>query len=333
METRFVGRSGLQVSELCLGTMTFGADRGTDEATAHQILDAFVDTGGTFIDTANVYSQGASEEILGRWLKTHNRDDLVIATKVYGEAAPGQPPRGTGRKHVLAEVEASLWRLQTDFIDLYQAHVFDDATPFEETLSTLDSLVSSGKVRFIGASNYAGWQLQKSIELSRHHGWEPFVSLQPLYNLLDRGAELELLPLCRNEGVGVIAWSPLAGGWLSGKYTRDLGGPPVGARAGDEEWAGRNSDRTWRVIETVQAVAAEVDRTPAQVALRWVLQQPGMTGPIIGARTSDQLADNLGATGWALDADQLRRLTGAGDQQLPYPYELQRLPQFVRRPT
>ena len=330
METRFLGRTGLQVSELCLGTMTFGADGGTDEATAHQILDAFVDAGGTFIDTANVYGQGVSEEILGRWLKTRN---LVVATKVYGEAAPGEPPRGTGRKHVLAEVEASLRRLHTDFIDLYQAHVFDDATPFEETLSTLDSLVTSGKVRFIGASNYTGWQLQKSIELSRQHGWESFVSLQPLCNLLDRGAELELLPVCRNEGVGVIAWSPLAGGWLSGKYTRDLDGPPADARADDEEWASRNSDRTWGVIETVQAVAAEVDRTSAQVALRWVLQQPGMTGPIIGARTPEQLTDNLRATGWALDDDQIRRLTEAGDQPLPYPYQLQRLPQFVRRPA
>jgi aryl-alcohol dehydrogenase-like predicted oxidoreductase len=234
---------------------------------------------------------------------------------------------------VLAEVEASLRRLQTDFIDLYQAHVFDDATPFEETLSTLDSLVTSGTVRFIGASNYTGWQLQKSIDLSWHHGWEPFVSLQPLYNLLDRGAELELLPVCRNEGVGVIAWSPLAGGWLSGKYTRDLDGPPAGARADDEEWAGRNSDRTWRVIETVQAVGRRGGQTPAQVALRWVLQQPGLTGPIIGARTPGQLTDNLGATGWALDEDQLCRLTEAGDQPLPYPYQLQRLPQFIRRPT
>jgi aryl-alcohol dehydrogenase-like predicted oxidoreductase len=197
--------------------------------------------------------------------------------------------------------------------------VFDDATPFDETLSTLNSLVTSGKVRFIGASNYTGWQLQKSIDLSRHHGWEPFVSLQPLYNLLDRGAELELLPVCRNEGVGVIAWSPLAGGWLSGKYTRTLDGPPADARANDEDWASRNNDRTWRVIETVQAVAAEVDRTPAQVALRWVLQQPGMTGPIIGARTPEQLTDNLKSTGWALDEDQIRRLTEGGDEPLPYP--------------
>lgn len=333
MDTRFLGRTGLQVSELCLGTMTFGPPAaGTDETTAHRILDDFVDAGGTFIDTANVYSQGAAEEIVGRWLKTRDRDDLVLATKVYGEAAPGEPPRGTGRKHVLAEVENSLRRLQTDFIDLYQAHVFDDATPFEETLSTLDSLVGSGKVRFIGASNYSGWQLQKSIEVSRHHGWEPFASLQPLYNLLDRGAELELLPVCRNEGVGVITWSPLAGGWLSGKYSRDLVGPPAEARADDQEWSRRDNERTWRVIEAVQTVAAEVDRTPAQVALRWVIQQPGITGPIIGARTPAQLADNLGAVGWTLHDDQVRRLTEAGEEPLPYPYELQRLPQFNRRP-
>jgi aryl-alcohol dehydrogenase-like predicted oxidoreductase len=331
METRFLGRTGLQVSELCLGTMTFGDS--ADEPTAHRILDAFVDAGGTFIDTANAYSQGVSEEILGRWLKSRNRDDLVIATKVYGEARPGEPTRGTGRKHVLAEVEAGLRRLQTDFIDLYQAHVFDDATPFEETLSTFDSLVTAGKVRFVGASNYTGWQLQKSIDLSRQHGWEPFASLQPLYNLLDRDAELELLPVCRNEGAGVIAWSPLAGGWLSGKYTRDLDGPPEGARADADEWASRGTDRTWQVIDAVREVSAEVDRTPAQVALRWILQQPGVTGPIIGARTQEQLTDNLGATGWTLNDDQLQRLTGAGDRELPYPYALQRLPQFVRRPS
>jgi len=294
MEKRFLGQTGLQVSEVCLGTMSFGA--GTDEPTAHRILDAFVDAGGTFIDTANAYNQGVSEEIVGRWLKTRDRDDLVIATKVYGEARPGEPTRGTGRKHVLAEVEASLRRLQTDFIDLYQAHVFDDATPFEEALSTFDSLVTAGKTRFIGASNYTGWQLQKSINLSQQHGWEPFASLQPLYNLLDRDAELELLPVCRNEGAGVIAWSPLAGGWLSGKYTRDLDRPPVGARISADEWARRGTDRTWRVIDTLREISADVDKTCAQVALRWILQQPGITGPIIGARTQEHLTDNPGST-------------------------------------
>ncbi|MGY1608494.1 aldo/keto reductase [Geodermatophilus sp. SYSU D00700] len=331
MQTRFLGRTGLQVSELCLGTMTFGA--ATDEAAAHRILDAFADAGGTFIDTANAYSEGRSEEILGRWLKTRSRDDLVIATKVYGEARPGEPTRGTGRKHVLAEVEASLRRLQTDFIDLYQAHLFDDATPFEETLSTLDSLVTAGKVRFIGASNYTGWQLQKSIDLARQHGWEPFVSLQPLYNLLDRDTELELLPICRHEGLGLIAWSPLAGGWLSGKYRRDQDGPPPGVRVDAEQWDHRGTDRTWQVVDALSDVAADLGRTPAQVALRWILQQPSVTGPIIGARTQEQLDDNLGATGWALGTDHLTRLTAASEQDLPYPYGLQRLPQFVRRPA
>jgi aryl-alcohol dehydrogenase-like predicted oxidoreductase len=322
METRFLGRTGLQVSELCLGTMTFGA--GTDEPTAHRILDAFVDAGGTFIDTANGYSQGMAEEMIGRWLQTRDRDDLVIATKVYGEARPEEPVRGTGRKHVLAEVEASLRRLQTDFVDLYQAHLFGDATPIEETLSTFDSLVTAGKVRFIGASNYTGWQLQKSIDVSRQHGWEPFVSLQPLYNLLDRDAELELLPVCRNEGAGVIAWSPLAGGLLSGKYRRDMDTPPRGVRVDAEEWARRSTSRTWQVIDVVREVAIEVGRTAAQVALRWILQQPTVTGPIIGARTAEQLADNLGATGWTLSEDDLHRLIRASEFDLPYPYALQR---------
>ncbi|MET1004184.1 MAG: aldo/keto reductase, partial [Propionibacteriaceae bacterium] len=307
MEQRFLGRTGLQVSELCLGTMSFGA--GTTEAEAHRILDAFVDAGGTFIDTANAYHEGASEEIVGRWLRTQDRDNLVIATKVYGEARPGEPTRGTGRKHVLAEIEASLRRLQTDFIDLYQAHVFDDATPFEETLSTFDSLVAAGKTRFIGASNYTGWQLQKSIDLSGRHGWEPFFSLQPLYNLLDRDAELELLPICRNEGAGVLVWSPLAGGWLSGRYRRDLDGPPPGARVSPDEFSERSTERTWRVVDAIGRVAVEVGRTPAQVSLNWILQQPGITAPILGARTRDQLTDSLGATGWSLTAEQVQVLT------------------------
>ena len=328
MDQRFLGRTGLQVSELCLGTMSFGSS--TDEPTAHQILDAFVEAGGTFIDTANAYNEGASEEIVGRWLRGQARDNLVIATKVYGEARPGEPTRGTGRKHVLAEVEASLRRLDTDFIDLYQTHVFDDATPFEETLSTFDSLVSSGKTRFIGASNYTGWQLQKSIDLSRHHGWEPFVSLQPLYNLLDRDAELELLPVCRNEGLGVVTWSPLAGGWLSGRYRREQS-PPAGARVTADEFATRGTDRTWTVVDAVSQVAADAGKTSAQVSLRWLLQQPGVTAPIIGARTPQQLADNLGATGWTLDQAQVEALTRASTTKLPYPYALQRLPQFIRR--
>jgi aryl-alcohol dehydrogenase-like predicted oxidoreductase len=330
MQRRFLGSTGLEVGELALGTMTFGNQ--TDEPTAHRILDDFTAAGGTFIDTADTYQFGGSEQIIGSWLKSHHRDDLVIATKAYGEMAAGAPVNGAGRKHLTRAVEASLERLGTDYIDLYQIHVFDDATPIEETLSTLDRLVSSGKVRFVGASNYTGWQLQKSIDLARQHGWEPFVSLQPLYNLLERDVELELLPICRNEGVGLIPWSPLGGGWLTGKYTPEMTEAPAGTRLADGQRSLRDeaTDFTWQVVEAVSAVAAEVGRTPSQVALRWLLEQPGVTSPIIGVRTPDQLQDNLGATGWSLDDVHLERLTEVSSRPLPYPYALQRLPQFVR---
>ena len=220
MNTRYLGKTGLKVSELCLGTMTFG--RETDETTSYSILERFVEAGGNFIDTADVYSQGISEEIVGRWLPTKNRDDLVIATKVRFGMGDGPNDVGLSRKHILSGVEASLRRLGTDYIDLYQVHCWDKRTPLEETLSTLDGLVKSGKVRYIGVSNFTGWQLQKAIDLSLHNGWEPFVCLQPLYNLLDRQLELELLPICENEGLGIIPWSPLRGGWLTGKYRRDM---------------------------------------------------------------------------------------------------------------
>lgn len=332
-----LGRTGLQVSRICLGTMTFGFQ--VDEDGSRAILDYAADKGVTFLDAADVYplggdltTAGRTEEILGRWL-AGKREAFVVATKCFGPMGRRPWDMGNSRRHIMDAVDASLRRLQTDFIDLYQIHVFDDATPLEETLTTLDTLVTSGKVRFIGASNLTGWQLQKAIDLSRHHGLEPYVCLQPLYNLLDRDAELDLIPVCQNEGAGVIAWSPLAGGWLSGKYTKDAGGPPAGSRSSQADWDSHDNDRTWRVLDALRAVAAEVDRTPAQVALRWVMQRPGLTAPIIGARTPDQLADNLGATGWSLDDDQLRRLTEAGDGPLPYPHNILRLPQFVRRPS
>jgi aryl-alcohol dehydrogenase-like predicted oxidoreductase len=327
MHRRFLGRTGLEVSELALGTMTFGNE--TDQPTAHQILDEYTAAGGNFIDTADTYQFGGSEEIIGSWLKTSHRDDLVIATKAYGEMAADGPVNGAGRKHLMRAVEASLKRLGTDYIDLYQIHVFDDATPFEETLSTLDRLVSSGKVRFVGASNYTGWQLQKSIDLARQHGWEPFVSLQPLYNLLERDAELELLPICRNEGLGLIPWSPLGGGWLTGKYSRGNTQAPTAGRLADQQ--DDATEFTWQVVEAVSALAQQAGKTPSQVALRWLLQQPGVTGPILGVRTVEQLRDNLGATGWSLEVEQLEELTRVSDRPLPYPYALQRLPQFVRR--
>lgn len=330
MDYRYLGRTGLEVSELCLGAMGFGKD--SDEQTSHRILDEFVDAGGTFVDTADVYGFGESERILGSWLNTRDRDQLVIATKVYGEAATGAPTQGAGRKHVLRSIDASLRRLGTDYVDLYQIHVFDDATPFEETLSTLDVLVRSGKVRFVGAANYAGWQLQKSVDLSRAHGWEPFVSLQPLYNLLARSAEYELVPVCSNEGLGLIPWSPLQGGWLSGKYRRGMSSPPSGTRVeASGSFDSMATEATWQVLDALHAVASEAGKSPAQVALRWLLQQPAVTAPIFGARTPEHLRDNLGATGWSLTTEQLDRLTAASDQPMPYPYGLQRLPQFQRR--
>ncbi len=326
MEYRYLGRTGLKVSAFCLGAMTFG--REATEEVGRQIMDRFAEAGGNFIDTADVYSRGISEEILGRWLKTRKRDDFVIATKVRFSMGDGPNEVGLSRKHILSGVEASLRRLDTDYVDLYQIHGWDPGTPLEEMLSTLNSLVQSGKVRYIGASNVTGWQLQKAIDISRQMGWEPFSCLQPLYNLLDRSIEWELLPICQNEGVGVIPWSPLRGGWLSGKYRRGMTAPPEGSRVEtaekrgwSEAWSIYDNERTWRVLDALFEVAEETGKTPAQVALNWLLHRPGVTAPILGVRTMAHLADNLGATGWSLSEEQLTKLNQASDQRLPYPYE------------
>lgn len=321
-----MGQTGLKVSELCLGAMTFG--RESDEKTGFQIMDRFAEVGGNFIDTADVYSTGISEEIVGRWLKNQNRDEWVIATKVRFPMGQGPNEVGLSRKHILAGVENSLRRLGVDYIDLYQVHGWDPKTPFEETLSTLDTLVRSGKVRYLGASNYSGWQLQKAIDISKQRGWEPFTCLQPQYNLLVRSTEWELLPVCLNEGLGIIPWSPLRGGWLSGKYRRGMSAPPGGSRveqAGKEGWSERwevyNNERTWSLIDTLLAVAEEIDKTPAQVAIRWLLQRPGVTAPIIGARNMEQFEDNLKVIGWVLSEAHMARLNEASEPGLPYPYD------------
>jgi aryl-alcohol dehydrogenase-like predicted oxidoreductase len=326
MEYRFLGKTGLKVSELCLGAMTFAWT--TNEEDSHWILNRFVEAGGNFIDTADAYSTGGSEEFVGNWLKNQARAQLVIATKVYFPMGKGPNDVGLSRKHILAGVEDSLRRLKTDYIDLYQVHCWDNRTSLAEMLSTLDGLVRSGKVRYLGASNFSGWQLQKAIDLSDRMGWEPFVCLQPLYNLLDRMIEWELVPVCQNEGLGMIPWSPLRGGWLSGKYRRGMTQPPEGTRvkmAEERGWGETfrdyNTEHTWNLLDTLFAVAQEAAKTPAQVALRWLLQRPGVTAPIIAARTRAHLEDNLGASGWSLTDAQMARLTQASDQPLPYPYE------------
>ncbi|WP_422772448.1 aldo/keto reductase [Plantactinospora sp. WMMC1484] len=253
----------------------------------------------------------------------------MLATKVRFGA--GRNRRGLGRKHILHSVHESLRRLGTDHLDLYQVHMWDFSTPLEETLRTLDSLVSAGTVRYLGMSNVAGWQLQRTIDLCRTMGWEPVVSLQPLYNLLDREAEWELLPVCRNEGLGVIPWSPLRGGWLTGKFRR--GARPAGGdtRIGEtggadpswtESWDNYDNDRTWGVLDTLLSVADTTGRTPAQVALNWLLHRPEVTAPILGARSTAQLDDNLGAVGWHLDPADRARLDEASTRRMPYPYAL-----------
>ncbi|MER3399821.1 MAG: aldo/keto reductase [Thermoflexus sp.] len=315
MEYRTLGRTGMKVSALCLGTMTFGWT--ADEATAHRILSAAVDLGINFIDTADIYPYwapgawaGLSEEIIGRWRKGRRREDLVIATKVRGPMGPGPNDQGLSRKHLFEAVEGSLRRLGTDYIDLYQVHWPDEETPLEETLRALDDLVRQGKVRYIGASNFPAWLLCKALWISDKHGWARFDSLQPHYNLLHRAEfERELMPLCRDQGLGVIPYSPLAGGFLTGKYRRDAP-PPAGSRGAVSEWLNRylQDERAWAVLGRVEAIARELGKTPAQVALAWLLNHPAVTSPIIGASTVEQLHELVGAVGWRLPEETWQEL-------------------------
>lgn len=308
--------------------MTFG--REATEADSLVMMDTFVEAGGTFIDTADVYGRGASETIVGNWLCNQQREEFVIATKVRFPMGDGQNNVGLSRKHIMDGVHQSLRRLNTDYIDLYQVHCWDPATPLQETLSTLNNLVQSGKVRYLGVSNYKASQIQKAVDICRANGWETFVSLQPLYNLLDRAIEWEIIEVCQNEGLGIIPWSPLRGGWLSGKYHRNMNPDELpedfriaaATREGwSERWDAYNNERTWNVIDELLAVAKEVGKSPAQVALNWVKDQAGVTAPIIGARTLKQLQDNLGSVEWRLSDEHRNRLNAISDVTGPYPYE------------
>ena len=321
MELRQLGSTGVRVSELCLGAMTFG--READEATSQAMVDRFIDAGGNFVDTANVYSDGVSEEITGRVLGAR-RDDVVLATKVRFQHGDAPNDVGLSRRHIRRAVEQSLTRLGTDWIDLYQVHCWDARAPLEETISTLDDLVHEGKVRYVGASNYAAWQLAKALGIAQLRGWEPFVSLQPEYSLITRDIEREILPLCKVDGLAVLPWSPLAGGILTGKYRADAD-LPQGTRGGDAEepitFTYKLDERAWRVVDAVRAAAEQTGRSCAQVALNWVLHRRGVTSPIIGARSLEQLEDNLGAVGWTLDDEQAKALTWASAFPRGYPYD------------
>lgn len=322
MEYRFLGKTGVKVSAMCLGCMTFGNE--ADEETSTQIIDAFLAAGGNFLDTANVYSRGLSEEIVGRALFGRRRD-VVLATKVRFTMGDGPNDVGASRFHIVRSVEDSLRRLQTDVIDLYQIHAWDPATPLEETMRALDDLVRQGKVLYLGVSNFAAWQTMKALCVSAVNGLARFDCVQPQYSLIEREIERELIPLCLSEGLGVIPWSPLGGGFLTGKYTRES--QPSEARLTkmrsapfENVWDKRATERNWATLDVVRQVAAARGVTPAQVAIAWVMAQPGVTAPIIGARNLDQLHDNLLAAELQLTPDELNTLDEASRLESVYPY-------------
>ncbi|MEU4295072.1 aldo/keto reductase [Kribbella sp. NPDC026596] len=326
MEYRTLGTSGAVVSTYALGTMTFGNE--TDEPGSHAQLERYVEAGGNFIDTADVYTAGVSEDIVGRWLaKSSARDSVVLATKGRFPTGDGPNDVGTSRRHLRRALEASLSRLGVDHIDLYQLHAWDPVTPLEETLSFLEDAVRAGKISYGGLSNFTGWQLQKACDLIAHRGWSPLVTLQPQYNLLVREIEWEIVPAAQENGLGLLPWSPLGGGWLTGKYSFDE--LPTGAtRLGEnpdrgvESWHRRSQNQRVRdVVDAVREIAEARGISMAQVALAWLVDRPAMTSVILGARTLEQLDDNLAAADLHLTAEETDKLDRASDPgAADYPY-------------
>jgi aryl-alcohol dehydrogenase-like predicted oxidoreductase len=322
MKYRSLGRTGMQVSIQCLGCMMFGGK--TAETESMDIIDRAIDSGINFLDTANVYSRGKSEETVGKALQRNGkRSKIVLATKVHGKMDDTDPNASdNGRRHIIEQCEASLRRLQTDYIDLYQIHRPSPHIPIDETLRALDDLVRSGKVRFIGTSTYAAWQVMESLWVSKELGLNRFVSEQPPYHLLDRRIERELVPLALTYGIGLIPWSPLAGGFLTGKYHRGEARMKGSRFSENNEWADRHfTDRAFDVLELVEKIASEKGCSTSQFALAWCTEQPGITSPIIGPRTMEQLEDNLGAIEVQVtDEDRARidALVPPGREVVPY---------------
>lgn len=328
---RLLGRSGLRVSPLSLGTMTFrtGSDWGSSDEEAQRIVDAYLDRGGNFIDTANFYGKGGSETLTGQLIKA-KREQIVLSTKYSLTMRWGDPnASGNQRKNMVRSVEASLQRLDTDYIDLLYLHVWDDRTPVEEILRAFDDLVRSGKVLYVGISDSPAWQISRMQAIAELRGWSPLVALQIPYNLTERTVERELMPMAQEMGLGVLPWSPLAGGVLSGKYSRDdlkakapeaIGG--MNSRKDINLATGRLSEKTLEIAEVVKAVAGELGRTPSQVALAWTLLHPAVTSPLIGARTPAQLEDNLGALEIEFAADQIARLNAVSQIDMGFPHSM-----------
>jgi aryl-alcohol dehydrogenase-like predicted oxidoreductase len=326
MDYRQLGSSGLRVSALTLGTMTFGgtgnfaAVGSTDATAATRQIDLCLDRGINFIDTANVYSNGLSEEILGAAIKGR-RDRVLLATKARMPMGEGPNDAGLSRHHLIAECENSLRRMGVDHVDLYQVHEWDGQTPLEETMEALDSLVRSGKVRYVGASNYAGWQLMKALGVADRHGYQRFVTQQIYYSLQARDAEYELVPLAVDQGVGILVWSPLAGGLLSGKYRRGVEGPEGSRQLTDwDEPPVRDQDQLYDVVDALVEIGEGHGSSAAQVAIAWLLTRPGIVSVIVGARTDEQLADNLAAADLQLSEAELHRLDEVSRPPLIYPH-------------
>jgi aryl-alcohol dehydrogenase-like predicted oxidoreductase len=328
MDYRTLGRSGCAVSTLALGTMTFGAE--TDADGSHDQLDAFVEAGGSLVDVADVYAGGVSEEVVGSWLASRPADvteRVVLATK--GRFPTGDDPNDVGlsRRHLRRALDASLRRLGTDHVDLYQVHAWDPQTPLEETLRFLDDAVRAGKIGYVGPSNFTGWQVQKAVALAGSLGLAAPVTLQPQYSLLVREIEWEVVPSCLDAGLGLLPWSPLGGGWLTGKYRRDE--RPTGAtrlgedpERGVEAYSRRSTQqRTWDVVDAVRGVAEARGCSMAEVAIAWVVDRPGVTSVILGARTTEQLTGNLAAAGLHLTPEETATLDAASDPgAADYPY-------------
>ena len=322
MQYTQLGPTGLEVSRLCLGCMNFGSDAAwmlDDRGESIDLIHRALDGGINFLDTANVYSHGESEEVVGEAIASRNREELVVATKVFGEMHGGPNGSGLSRKHIIDQAYASIDRLGVEYIDLYQIHRFDEDTPVEETLSALTHLVDEGVVRYLGASTMSSYQFTKLLYTADLEGDERFVSMQPEYNAVDRHEEANLLPVCEGENIGVIPWSPLAGGFLTGKYDRD-GDVPAGTRAADDEYTqNRFREENWAVLDEIEAIADERDASMAQVALAWLLARDVVDAPIIGPRTEEHLDDALGAVDLSLDAEEVNRIAAPKTPRWPAP--------------
>ena len=340
MEYRKIKGAGLNVPVLSFGTATFGgggeffkAWGSTDVKEARKLIDLCMDNGVNLFDTANIYSQGLSEEILGAAIEG-KRDQMLLSTKATFKMASGPNDYGSSRFALIRECEASLRRLKTDYIDLYTMHGFDSRTPVEETLRALDDLITAGKIRYIGCSNFSGWHLMKSLSVSERYGWAKYVAHQVYYSLAGREFEWELMPLALDQNVSTFVWSPLAGGALSGKIRRNQP-PPAGSRSAQMDFVvSSKSEALFDIVDVLDQVSKEVGKSVAQVALNWVMNRPTVVSLVIGARNEEQLKQNFGAVGWKLSADQVARLDAASEVKPIYPYWHQRQsPELVPNPV